>query len=151
MLWTSIEHNGDGLSALDLPHLDQDVLQEVMVAGVEADLGYSLAQQPGGQGLLFLSTGVDLQGLEAGVDELVHVLGLEVLLGLGRVHDEVAAAVVPVDRAPVAAEDGIIIRLLLFVIHQVKCVWERFWFDLVCFCLHFLQIILIGILRSKNE
>ena len=150
MLWTSIEHNGDCLSALDLPHLDQDVLQEVVIARVKADLGDSLAQQPGCQGLLFLSTGVDLQGLEAGIDELVHVLGLEVLLGLGRVHDEVTAAVVPVDGAPIAAEDGIVIRLLLFVIHQVKCIWERFWFDLVCFCLHFLQIIFIGILKSMN-
>ena len=39
LLRASVEDDGDGLGALDLPELELDVLQEVVVAGVEPNLG----------------------------------------------------------------------------------------------------------------
>ena len=71
-----------------------------------AHLGQGLAHQPRGQGLDLLPPGMDKQGLEAGVDQLVHVLRLEVLLGLVLIYDEVPGAVVPVDGPLVVAENG---------------------------------------------
>ena len=146
LLWTGVEHHGDGLGPVDLPELELDVLQEVMVAGVEANLSHGLAQTPHCQGLL--SPLGDLDGFEAGVDQLGHVLRLEVLLRLVGVHDEVSAAVVPKDGALVAGEEGVLVGLLLLLVHQVEGVGEGLGLDLVRLTLHFLQIILVGVLRS---
>ena len=55
-----------------------------------------MTEIPGRERLLLVSL-IDEPGSKAGVDQLVHVFRLEVLLGLGRVDDEVTRRVVPVD------------------------------------------------------
>merc|ERR1719233_729676 len=86
------------------------------------------------------------EGSHARVDQLGHVLWLEVFLGLSGVHDEVAATVVPVNRSSIVTEDWLLIGLLLLLIHQVESIGEVFRFYSISLCLHFFKIIFISIL-----
>ena len=120
-----------------------------MVPGVEPDLSYSLTETPGSHRLL--PSVMDLDGLEAGVHELGHVLRLEVLLGLVGVHDEVSAAVVPEDGALVGPEESLVVGFLLLLVHQVEGVGEGLRFNLVSLGLHLLQIVLVGVLVEREN
>ena len=129
---------------MEKTYLNLDVFQEAMFSWDKPYPGYTLAHQLASEGLL--PTLVYLEGGHAGVDQLGHVLWLEVFLGLSGVHDEVAATVVPVNRSSIVAEDWLLIGLLLLLIHQVESVGEVFGFDSISLCLHFFKIIFIGIL-----
>ena len=153
LLWSSVEDNCDCLFAINLSQLYLDVLQEVMISWVEANLSHCLAQQPRSQGLdlLTLAPGVNQERFEAGVDQLVHIFGLKVLLGLVLVNDEVTAAVVPINGPLVVTEQRLVVGFLLFIVHQIESVGEFLRLDFISFGLHFLKIVLICLLDFTEE
>ena len=124
-----------------------------MISWVEANLGHGLTQQPRCQGLhlLALAPGVNQERLEAGVDQLVHIFGLKVLLGLVLVNDKVTAAVVPVHGPLVVTEQRLVVGFLLLFVHQIESVREFLRLDFISFGLHFLEIVLICLLDLTEE
>ena len=92
-----VEDHSHDLLVVDLSHLYLDVLEEVVVPGDELEGGHPLHEAPHRHRLL--PALVHPEGLEAMVDQVGHVLRLEVLLGLVGVHDEVPTTVVPVNRS----------------------------------------------------
>ena len=125
LLWSSVEDNCDCLFATNLSQLYLDVLKEVMFSWVEASIGHGLTQQPRSQALdlLTLATGVNQERFETGVNQLVHIFGLKVLLGLVLVNDEVTAAVVPINGPLVVTEQRLVVGFLLFFVHRIESVW----------------------------